>query len=172
MINAISRTVRRAHRTLAVAAAASALLAVAAGLTLTGTAEADTLLTPDPVAYCVTNPPFGMQTAVNGWQVQYDQLLGDSYQNNWRCQYSVSMVVPVAVDEDGQDEDFTFPPVAYSTPVNWNAMCNQQYPGSRATWIPGPVTGANGAPWGCQGPAGVTYNPAEDANGIHAVISG
>jgi len=170
-MNAISRTIRRARRTLVASVVASAVGA-AAGLALASTAEAATVLTPDPVAYCITNPPFAMQTAVNGWQVQYDQLLGDSYQNNWRCGYWVSMATPVALDEEGQDEDFTFPPVAYSTAIDWNAMCDQQYPGSWATWIPGPATGANGAPWGCQAPSGVTYDPAEDANGIHAVISG
>jgi hypothetical protein len=129
------------------------------------------LLTPDPVAYCETNLPFGMQTAVNGWQVQYDQLLGDSYTNNWRCEYWVSAVVPTWLGGDGEEADFTLPPFAYSTPIDWNGMCNQQFPGSWAVWIPGPVTGAAGAPWACQAPPGVTYDPAEDANGVHAVLS-
>jgi hypothetical protein len=49
-------------------------------------------------------------------------------------------------------------------------MCDQQYPGAWAVWIPGPETGVNGAPWGCQGPPGVTYDPAENSQGIHAVL--
>lgn len=50
-------------------------------------------------------------------------------------------------------------------------MCNQQFPGSWAVWIPGPATGVAGAPWGCQAPAGVTCDPAESANGVHTVLS-
>jgi hypothetical protein len=81
-----------------------------------------------------------------------------------------SATIPVA-SEDGEN-DFTLPPVAMSTPVDWNAMCGQQFPGSWATWIPGPATDATGAPWGCQAPAGVTYDPAENSSGVHAVTSG
>jgi hypothetical protein len=159
-----------AGRTFAVAAAASAI-ALGATLTSAGAARADDAsLMPDPVAYCETNPPFGMQAAVNGWQVQYDQLLGDSYTNNWRCEYWVSAVIPW-LGEDGDEADFALPPITYSTPIDWNAMCNQQFPGAWAVWIPAPVTGAAGAPWGCQAPAGVTYDPAEDENGVHAVLS-
>lgn len=165
-MNAMSRMIRRM---LVVATAASAI-AVGADLALAGSAQADAALTPDPVAYCETNLPFAWQTAVNGWQVQYDQLLGNSYTNNWRCEYWVTIVVPLALD--GQEEDFTLPPVTHSVPIDWNAMCDQQYPGAWATWIPAPVTGVDGAPWGCQAPAGVTYDPAEGWNGVHAVISG
>lgn len=51
-----------------------------------------------------------MQTAVNGWQVQYDQLLGNSYTNNWRCEYWVSAAVPTSLGADGEEADFTLPP--------------------------------------------------------------
>jgi hypothetical protein len=165
-MNVMSRVI---SRRLAAATAASFVVA-GATVALTGIAQASTVLSPDPVAYCETSLPYGMQTAVNGWGVQYDQLLGDSYQNNWRCEYWVSATVPVA-SEEGED-DFTLPPVAQSIPVDWNAMCGQQFPGSWATWIPGPETDATGAPWGCQAPAGVTYDPAENSSGVHAVTSG
>jgi hypothetical protein len=164
------RALRTARRIFAVVAAASAI-ALGVGLTSVGVARADDALLPDPVAYCETNPPFTMQTAVNGWQVQYDQLLGRSYTNDWRCEYGVSAVVPTWLGEDGDEADFVLPPFAYSTPIDWNGMCNQQFPGSWAVWIPGPVTGVAGAPWGCEPPAGVTYDPAEDENGVHAVLS-
>jgi len=158
-------------RTLAVAAAASTIV-LGASFISAGAARADTGLLPDPVAYCETNLPYAWQTAINGWQVQYDQLLGDSYTNNWRCEYWVSMAVPTWLGEDGDEEDFTLPPVAESFAIDWNAMCNQQYPGAWAVWIPGPETGVAGAPWGCQGPAGVTYDPAENQDGVHDVVSG
>lgn len=164
------RASRIAGRTFAVAAAASAI-ALGVSVTSAGVARADALLIPDPAAYCETNLPFAMQTAVNGWQVQYDQLLGNSYTNNWRCEYWVSAVVPTLLGADGEEADFTLPPFTSSTPIDWNSMCDQQFSGSWAVWIPGPVTGVAGAPWGCQAPAGVTYDPAEDANGVHAVLS-
>jgi hypothetical protein len=147
-------------------------LALGIGLLSSGAARADAAIVPDPIAYCETNAPFAFQVAVNGWQVQYDQLLGDSYTNNWRCEYWVSAVIPTALGEDGDEADYTLPPFAYSVPIDWNAMCSQQFPGAWATWIPGPVTGAAGAPWGCQAPADVTYDPAENKDGIHAVLSG
>lgn len=159
---------RKTGRTL-VATAAATIIVLGVGLS-SGTARADTSLTPDPVAYCETNLPDGMQTAVDGWQVQYDQLLGDSYKNNWQCEYWISYVIPW-LSEDGDEEGFTLPPVAQAFPIDWNAMCNQQFPGAWAVWIPAPVTGAAGAPWGCQGPAGVTYDSAENKYGIHAVLS-
>ena len=171
-MNVMSRVISRG---LAAATAASAIVA-GASVALPGTAQASTasqastVLSPDPVAYCETNLPYAMQTAVSGWGVQYDQLLGGTYQNNWRCEYWVSVTVPVA-SEEGED-DFTLPPVAQSIPVDWNTMCGQQFPGSWATWIPGPATDATGAPWGCQAPAGVTYDPAENSSGVHAVTSG
>lgn len=167
MINFIPR---RAGRALVVAAAVSTL-AAGASVALTGTARADSALTPDPVAYCIMNPPFGPQVQADGFKVFYDQLLGDSYQNDWRCGYLVAAAVPTALGAPGKSQSFTLPPVSYSTAIDWNAMCNQQFPGSWATWIPGPATGAVGAPWECLAPAGVTYDPAENAHGIHAVIS-
>lgn len=159
-----------ARRTIAGAAALSAI-ALGVSLASAGVAQAGAQLIPDPVAYCETNMPFAMQAAVNGWQVQYDQLLGASYTNNWRCEYWVSAAIPTWLGADGAEADFTLPPFAYSTPIDWNGMCNQQFPGSWAVWIPGPATGVAGAPWGCQSPAGVTYDPAENEDGVHAVLS-
>jgi hypothetical protein len=170
-MNATSHAVRRVCRAVVAATAASAI-AAGVSLALSGTAQASTVLTPDPVAYCVTNPPFGQQVQVNGWHVYYDQLLGDTYQNDWRCQYLVSATVPTALGAPGKAQSFVLPPFHWSTAIDWNAMCDQQYPGSQAAWIPAPETGVYGAPWGCQAPAGVTYNPAEDSHGIHAVIAG
>jgi hypothetical protein len=161
---------RKIGRTLIATAAAAATLGL--GLSSAGVAQADAALTPDPVAYCEVNPPFAFSTAVNGWQVSYDQLLGDSYKNDWRCEYWVSAVVPTWLGDDGDEADFTLPPFAFSTAIDWNAMCNQQFPGAWAVWIPAPVTGAAGAPWGCQGPSGRTYDSAEDKDGVHAVLSG
>jgi hypothetical protein len=166
-MNAMSHTVRRVRRALVAVAAASAI-AACTGLALAGTAQASTVLTPDPDAYCAINPPFGQQVQVDGWQVNYDQLLGDTYQNDWRCQYLVSASVPTA----SKAQSFVLPPFHWSTAIDWNAMCNQQYPGSWATWIPAPETGVYGAPWGCQAPTGVSYDSAENSYGIHAVISG
>lgn len=119
------------------------------------------LLPPDPSAYCVENPPFQMQQLEGGWQVVFQNVIGDSYQNDWGCQYLTQISV-----------DFIFPPVTYTMPIDWNGMCNQQYPGAYAEWIPGPETGVDGAPWGCVGAPGVIYDPAEQSDGTHQVISG
>jgi hypothetical protein len=161
---------RKTRRAL-VASAAAATIVLGTGLSSTGTAWADTSLTPDPVAYCETNLPFGQQAMVNGWKIAYKQLSGDSYKNNWQCQYWIFATVPF-VTSPGKASNFILPPFTHGVPIDWNAMCNQQFPGAWAVWIPGPETGAAGAPWDCQGPAGVTYDPAENAKGVHAVLSG
>jgi hypothetical protein len=121
-------------------------------------------LTPDPFAYCIENPPFGLQQQVNGWQVQFINLTGASGQNNWGCRYAVSATVPTG------DDDFTLPPFFSTQPMDWNGMCNQQFPGAHAQWVQLPLTGVAGAPWQCIGAAGVIYDPAEQADGTHQVL--
>lgn len=59
-MNAMSRMARRVP----VVATAASTIAAGASLALADSAQAGTLLTPDPIAYCVTNPPFSWQTAV------------------------------------------------------------------------------------------------------------
>jgi hypothetical protein len=61
-MNVMSRVISRG---LVAATAASAIVA-GVSVALTGTAQASTVLSPDPVAYCETNLPYAMQTAVNG----------------------------------------------------------------------------------------------------------
>lgn len=164
---------RKIGRALVTSAAAGTIV-LGVGLSSTGTARADTSLTPDPVAYCETNLPFGQQATINGWKIRYKQLTGDSNKNNWQCQYWVSMTVPIPSEQIGKSNNFILPPFTQGVPIDWNALCNQQFPGAWATWIYvlGPETSTAGVPWGCQGPAGVTYDSAENVKGIHAVLSG
>jgi hypothetical protein len=131
-------------------------------------------LLPDPSAYCVKNPPFQLQQQDDGWQVQFQKLVGDPLQNNWGCQYLVLATVPVTGDATAVNNEGNFPIwlSTYTAPIDWNAMCNQQYPGAHAEWSPGPETGVYGAPWVCVGVPGVIYDPAEQSDGTHEVISG
>jgi hypothetical protein len=123
-------------------------------------------LLPDVPAYCMMNPPFGMQVAVNDWRVVFDKVTGDTGQNNWGCRYLTMPTVPAGVN------NFTIPwPIPSTQPMDWNALCNQQFPGAHAKWIPGPMTGVGGAPWECEGPEGVTYDLAEQTDGTHLVTS-
>lgn len=128
-------------------------------------------LLPDPSAYCMQsqNTLFQTQQLESGWQVAFQNVIGDSYQNDWGCQYLIQATIPTPFD--GGDS-FTLPPFNYTMPIDWNNMCNQQYPGAHAEWIPGPETGVDGAPWGCVGAPGVIYDPAEQYDGTHLVISG
>jgi hypothetical protein len=137
---------------------------------LTHVSSDETDLPPDPSAYCIENPPFQQQQVDVGWQVQFENVIGDPLQNDWKCQYMVLSYVPIAAGEDGGE--FPIGPINYTTPIDWNAMCNQQYPGASATWIPGPETGVDGAPWGCVGAPGVMYDPAEQSDGTHLIVSG
>lgn len=134
-------------------------------------AQASVTLEPDPAAYCETVQPLGM-AAVDGDTVQFKALLGTPGKNNWKCQLWVSASGPPIMNDDGDDQEFTFPPFTVDYPINWEDMCNTQYPGATAVWTPGPELGVGGAPWSCQGAPGVTYDPAEKADGTHDVMSG
>ncbi len=129
-------------------------------------------LLPDPSAYCMKNIPFQMQQQDDGWNVQFENVVGDSYQNDWGCQYQILATVPIAGFDGTTSGNLPLPPYTYTLPIDWNNMCNQQYPGAHAEWIPGPETGVDGAPWGCVGAPGVIYDPAEQYDGTHQVISG
>ena len=140
--------------------------------------QAATGLTPDPYAYCATNLPFGQQRQVNGWVVIPKGLSGDTGQNDWKCTYEVFGYIPtfyatgIISSPTGVGRELGPIPFNFSVNVDWAAMCDQQFPGASAQWIPGPVTGVMGAPWQCAAPPGVTYDPAEGPDGTHAVLSG
>ena len=129
-------------------------------------------LLPDPSAYCMKNIPFQLQQQDDGWYVRFNNTIGDSYQNDWGCQYSVQATIPIAGFDGTTQGNLPLPPYPYTLPIDWNNMCNQQYPGASAVWIPGPETGVDGAPWGCVGAPGVIYDPVEQYDGTHLVISG
>jgi hypothetical protein len=122
------------------------------------------------------NPPTNVDSAV------FVQVVGDQYTNDWKCRDLVSAGIPFAMEPETDDlgapvgtgEAESFGPWVFyeNYGIQWQAMCSEQFPGSSAEWIPGPVTGVDGAPWECQAPAGVTYDSAENSQGIHAVISG
>jgi hypothetical protein len=134
---------------------ASALAATAtpthlAAATSSAAASSATFM-PDPGQYCVDNAPYPMQS-VDGWTAQFINVQGDMYTNDWKCVYAVSVVIPTW-DTDGlgtgDENDFVFPPYIYHMPIDWNAMCSQQFPGSWAQWILAPEAGVWGAPWEC-----------------------
>ena len=130
-------------------------------------ARADETLTPDPAAWCIQNEGavFGLQQNTDDWQVHYSGLIGDAGQNDWRCGYQVWPTIPA-----GGDTFSLVPPFNWSVPMNWEAMCEAQFSGAHVAWINGPLTGVGGAPWQCIGAPGVTYDPAEQADGTHAVL--
>jgi hypothetical protein len=150
---------------------ASASSRTALNSQLAGVSTNMTNLLPDPTAYCMKNPPYQQQQQDNDWHVQFKNVVGDANQNNWGCQYLVQATVPIA-GFDGTTSGFLpLPPFTYTQPINWNDMCNQQYPGAFADWLPGQETGAYGTPWVCVGAPGVIYDPAEQYDGTHQVIS-
>jgi hypothetical protein len=151
-----------------IAAALVPVAALGVGLLGAGTASAAASgpsLMPDPGLYCaeVQNAPYVAQVENDGWSVLYTGVKGDVGKNDWACVYEVSMAVPVVDEiEVGDDSlnssNLLLPPRQDTVPINWAAMCSQQYPGSSLQWIQAPATGVWGAPWQCVGQPGVTYN--------------
>ena len=101
--------------------------------------------------------------AESDYQVVSEGVQGDASQNDWKGEYMVVASIPTGGDS------FTLPPVNTSTPVDWEAMCAQQYPESSAEWVgvPGPAAspGPFGAPWMCLGAPGSVYDQTETDNG-------
>jgi hypothetical protein len=162
----------------AVQALAISLGTITASILGTTAAHAASDLTPDPTGYCATNLPFAQQQQVAGWKVFSTGLIGDAGQNDWACAYQVWVNIPtftstgIISSPTGIERNLGSFPVNTRIPMDWAAMCNQQFPGASAQWIPGPATGVMGAPWQCVGPAGVTYDLAERPDGTHAVLNG
>ena len=129
-------------------------------------------LLPDPSAYCIVNTPSERQPEGNNWLFTFKSVIGDPNQNNWGCNYSVWITMPATINEDGSVNFVTVPFGTHTIPIDWKNMCNQQYPGASAVWIPGPETGVDGAPWGCVGALGVIYDLAEQSDSKHQVVSG
>ncbi len=155
-------------RRMAAAGVCVSMVAVTAAL-CAPPASADTggqLLMPDPDAYCANNAPYQTQVNEAGWPVQYIGLQGDANQNDWVCVYAVAPTIPTPY---GGGDSFTLPPHNEAFPIDWAAMCQQQYGGSTLHWvgIPGPATspGPFGAPWLCVGAPGAQYDQTETPTG-------
>lgn len=126
----------------------------------TGVAHAATtksvVLIPDPQAYCIENPPDQLNVQEAGWTVIFNKLVGTPRKNNWQCRYHIYPTIPLA-NLEGDDGALPGIPYYANFPINWNLMCRQQFPGSKAQYVSGPVGvvryGPYGAPWVCVGPA-------------------
>lgn len=149
--------------------AALILFLLVAPATLAHVRDTQSGLAPDLMAYCTQNLPHQLERQDNEWQVASTGAVGDSSQNNWQCSYQVYSTIPVF---NGEDVGFMpLPSYTENDPVDWNALCNQQYPGAHAEWVPGPEVTTWGQPWQCVGKPGVVYDPAEQANGTHNILS-
>lgn len=114
--------------------AGAATVAVAA----TAPAAADEVLYPEPYQGCYDSNPYAAQVREAGWVSQFTGI-GGTGPNSFTCEY---LVRPAA--------DFTWPiPFHTTTPMDWAAMCPQQFPGSHLVWA-GPGRGSAGSGWVCQ----------------------
>jgi hypothetical protein len=159
-------------RRLAVATVGGVCLAAGLGASPALADSGQQQLMPDPDAYCALNAPYQAQVTEAGWQVVYTGLSGDANQNDWACTYTVYANIPVPNGEFGPGADTAsapLPPSNETFPIDWAAMCRQQYDGSSLQWVgvPGPETspGPFGAPWMCLGAPGGTYDQTETQDG-------
>lgn len=115
---------------------------------------AEQVLPPDPAFWCVQHPPFQTQVREAGWKVLYKGLEGTRGQNNWRCRFLVVTTVPTGKNS------FTFSPIWFPVNIDFNATCQEQFPGSRLRYQLGPVY-STPWPWQCIGDAGKYYPPPQ-----------
>ena len=112
--------------------------AVILGATTVAPALAADTLYPEPYQGCYDNNPYEAQVREAGWVSQFEGI-GGTGPNSFTCKY---LVVAAA--------EFTWPvPFHATTPMNWAAMCDSQFPGSRLMWA-GVGKGSAGSGWVCQ----------------------
>jgi hypothetical protein len=108
----------------------------------------------DPDIWCAQKAAsfYQQDIEVNDWSVLLDGYVGTPYVNNWRCREEVQATVPYGEDV------FRLPQVLMYLPIDFNAMCQAQFPGAQLRYVPGPVSVA-AWPWECVGQAGKYYPP-------------
>jgi len=114
------------------------------------------VLVPDPAYWCVkVDEPrrFGTQIREADWKVLFTGVKGTAHQNDWTCSYLVQANL-----SDPGGNAAPLPPVPERFPIDFKAVCAEQFPGSRLQYELGPVY-SSAWPWECIGPAGKYYPP-------------
>jgi uncharacterized protein YraI len=116
---------------------------------------AEQVLVVDPSYWCLTHDIHRFDTQVReaGWKVQFNGLEGTPHQNDWKCRYLVVMTFPGPTGRNGP-----LPPTTQRFPIDFRAVCEEQYPGSRLQYELGPVYSTSW-PWVCIGAPGKYYPP-------------
>lgn len=152
----LRRTARRYLQAGAIVAASATALTASLFLAPPA-ANADTSqigLPPDLSAYCITHPPFALQSQVNDWVVSFSGILGAPGANNWGCGYQIIAAIPAGRNS------FTVPlPIPYTAPIDFRDLCAWQYPGATTDW-----STAQGD-WTCIGKPGRSYG-AQGFDGV------
>jgi hypothetical protein len=113
----------------------------------------------DPYLWCAQQAEREYQTQIReaDWIVVLHGYVGTPGVNNWRCRDLVAITVGGELSGGG-DGDFHFPPVDKYAPIDFTAMCHEQFPGATLKYVAGPVMVAPW-PWQCVGQPGKYYPP-------------
>jgi hypothetical protein len=124
----------------------------------------------DPSAWCVEQEAKTFETQIReaDWRIQPAGIQGTRGLNDWKCRVTVVATIGGKVDGESVGDTGPLPPITESIPIDFNAICHEQFPGARLRYVPGPVLVADW-PWECVGQPG-KYYPPPNLTGAEALV--